>query len=225
MAPGDEPRRQELAAFLKARRAELTPQMVGLPTMGRRRTPGLRREEVAHLSGLGATWYTWLKQGRNIPASEQVVDALGGALRLDEANRRHLRALANLPLTDTSSAPELPLTRLSRLVERLHPTPSDSGLCHRHPLRLPGLERRLRCGVPRPRRRRTTSPQPCLALLHRPRHPRPDRRLGATRPKASRAAARYRGPPPRRPAAHRTGQRPERAQPRIPHLMDALPSC
>ena len=64
--------RAELAAFLRAQRARLRPADVGRPDLGRRRTPGLRREEVAQLSGVGVTWYTWLEQGRNIAASAQV---------------------------------------------------------------------------------------------------------------------------------------------------------
>jgi hypothetical protein len=76
-------RRTELAAFLRTCRARLTPADVGLPegsASGLRRTPGLRREEVAQLSGVGVTWYTWLEQGRDISASVQVIDALAQAL-------------------------------------------------------------------------------------------------------------------------------------------------
>ena len=62
-------RRAELADFLKARRAARQPAEVGLPGGGRRRTPGLRREEVAALAGVGTTWYTWLEQGRDVRAS------------------------------------------------------------------------------------------------------------------------------------------------------------
>lgn len=71
--------RAELAAFLEAHRARLTPKDVGLfedLEPGRRRTPGLRREEVAELAGVSLTWYTWLEQARKIAASPQVVDAL-----------------------------------------------------------------------------------------------------------------------------------------------------
>jgi len=77
-------RRTELAAFLRTQRARLTPADVGLATgsaSGRRRTKGLRREEVAQLSGVGVTWYTWLEQGRDISPSAQVIDALARALR------------------------------------------------------------------------------------------------------------------------------------------------
>lgn len=72
-------RRPELAAFLRNRRARVTPQDVGMPPGFRRRTPGLRREEVAQLSGVGVTWYTWLEQGRPINASAEVRDVDGAA--------------------------------------------------------------------------------------------------------------------------------------------------
>ncbi|MFF3017265.1 helix-turn-helix transcriptional regulator [Streptomyces sp. NPDC057939] len=87
-------RRDELAAFLRSRRARITPQEVGLPLTGRRRTPGLRREELALLAGMSATWYTYLEQGRHIRASDQVLDALAGVLRLDAHERDHLFRLA-----------------------------------------------------------------------------------------------------------------------------------
>jgi hypothetical protein len=61
-------RRAELADFLRKRRAGIQPEDVGLPSGGRRRTPGLRREEVAQLAGVGATWYTWIEQGRDVRA-------------------------------------------------------------------------------------------------------------------------------------------------------------
>jgi transcriptional regulator with XRE-family HTH domain len=64
----DVARRQALAAFLRSRRERISPEQVGLPAGGRRRTPGLRREEVAQLAGVGVTWYTWLEQGRDINA-------------------------------------------------------------------------------------------------------------------------------------------------------------
>ncbi|WP_445293271.1 helix-turn-helix transcriptional regulator [Cohnella sp. 56] len=89
-----DPRQQELALFLKTRRARLSPEQVGLPRGGRRRTPGLRREEVAQLAGVSADWYTWLEQARDIQASAQVLDSIAGALRLDDAERRHLYLLA-----------------------------------------------------------------------------------------------------------------------------------
>ncbi|TCO62272.1 helix-turn-helix transcriptional regulator [Actinocrispum wychmicini] len=90
-------RRQELAAFLRTRRARLTPADLGLPAGAGRRTPGLRREEVALLSGVGLTWYTWLEQGRPINASVQILDAVARTLRLDHAERAHLYRLAEVP--------------------------------------------------------------------------------------------------------------------------------
>ncbi|WP_425470982.1 helix-turn-helix transcriptional regulator [Streptomyces armeniacus] len=90
-------RRPELAAFLRSRRARVTPADVGMPPGLRRRTPGLRREEVAQLSGVGVTWYTWLEQGRRINASAQVLDAVARTLRLDAAEREHLYHLAEVP--------------------------------------------------------------------------------------------------------------------------------
>ncbi|MDT0307630.1 helix-turn-helix transcriptional regulator [Streptomyces sp. DSM 44917] len=92
-----ERRRPELAAFLRGRRARITPADVGLPPGPRRRTPGLRREEVAQLAGVGVTWYTWLEQGRPINASAQVLDAVARTLQLDAAEREHLYQLAEVP--------------------------------------------------------------------------------------------------------------------------------
>lgn len=86
--------RRELGSFLRTRRERLTPDQVGLPDTRRRRTPGLRREEVAVLAGVGVTWYTWLEQGRPINVSQQVLTAVSRALRLDDTERRHLERLA-----------------------------------------------------------------------------------------------------------------------------------
>ncbi|PNE41302.1 helix-turn-helix transcriptional regulator [Streptomyces noursei] len=87
-------RRSELSAFLRSRRARLTPGDVGLPTSGRRRTPGLRREEVAALAGVGLTWYTWLEQGRRISVTASILEAVSTTLRLDATERGHLYRLA-----------------------------------------------------------------------------------------------------------------------------------
>jgi transcriptional regulator with XRE-family HTH domain len=97
-------RRPELAAFLRSRRARVTPADVGMPPGLRRRTPGLRREEVAQLSGVGVTWYTWLEQGRPINASAQVLDAVARTLRLDPPEREHLYHLAEVPYTPAPEA-------------------------------------------------------------------------------------------------------------------------
>jgi transcriptional regulator with XRE-family HTH domain len=93
-------RRTELAAFLRTRRERIRPEDVGLPPGSRRRTAGLRREEVAQLAGVGVTWYTWLEQGRPINASSQVLDAIARTLKLDAVERAHLFRLADVPGTD-----------------------------------------------------------------------------------------------------------------------------
>jgi transcriptional regulator with XRE-family HTH domain len=90
-------RRTELAAFLRSRRERISPEDVGLPVGTRRRTAGLRREELAQLAGVGVTWYTWLEQGRRINASVQVLDAIARTLRLDATERGHLFRLADVP--------------------------------------------------------------------------------------------------------------------------------
>lgn len=87
-------RRDQLSDFLRTRRARLKPVDVGLVDGGRRRTPGLRREEVALLAGVGTSWYTWLEQGRDITVSSSVLDAVSTALRLTESERAHLYSLA-----------------------------------------------------------------------------------------------------------------------------------
>jgi transcriptional regulator with XRE-family HTH domain len=102
-------RRTELGAFLKARRARRSPEDAGLPPGPRRRTPGLRREEVALLAGVGVSWYTWLEQGRPINASAQVLDSVARALGLDRAGRWHLYWLADaMPVRSQSGAPVIP---------------------------------------------------------------------------------------------------------------------
>ena len=89
-------RRTELGAFLRTRRERISPEDVGLPAGTRRRTSGLRREELAQLAGVGVTWYTWLEQGRPINASVQVLDAVSRTLRLDATERAHLFRLADV---------------------------------------------------------------------------------------------------------------------------------
>jgi transcriptional regulator with XRE-family HTH domain len=121
-------RRTELAAFLRTQRARLTPADVGLVTgnaSGRRRTKGLRREEVAQLSGVGVTWYTWLEQGRDISASAQVIDALARALLLNQDQHRHLRELAGLAPPEPQAAPGDMLPRLQLLVDAAMPNPAS----------------------------------------------------------------------------------------------------
>ncbi len=86
----------ELADFLRTRRTQLDRSALGLPEGARRRTHGLRREEVAAFSGVSVTWYTWLEQGRDVNPSRQVLDAIAGALRLTPAEHTYLLSLAGL---------------------------------------------------------------------------------------------------------------------------------
>ncbi len=92
-------RRKDLAEFLRAKRAALKPSDFGLPTSGRRRAPGLRREELAQISGIGTTWYTWLEQGRDINVSVDLLQRLTRALRLSPHDAAYLFSLAGQPLT------------------------------------------------------------------------------------------------------------------------------
>lgn len=87
----------ELGHFLRSRRARLAPEHVGLPAGVRRRSRGLRREEVAVLANLSPTWYTYLEQGRRIRPSAEVLDGLADALRLNPTERRYLHALGSPP--------------------------------------------------------------------------------------------------------------------------------
>ncbi|GHA68738.1 helix-turn-helix transcriptional regulator [Streptomyces termitum] len=104
--PAKRHRLAELREFLRSRRARVTPAEAGLPDGGRRRTPGLRREEVAVLAGVGVSWYQWLEQGRDITVSPQVLDSVARVLRLSPAERRHLYVLAGLNPPALEPAPE-----------------------------------------------------------------------------------------------------------------------
>jgi len=90
----EDSRRRELGAFLRSRRERLSPADIDIATGSRRRTPGLRREEVAMIAGVGTTWYTWLEQGREVRPSVEVLTALSEGLRLDTVEKRHLFILA-----------------------------------------------------------------------------------------------------------------------------------
>lgn len=122
--PASDIRRNELAAFLRHRREHITPEQVGLPRGRRRRTPGLRREEVAQLSAVGVTWYTWLEQARDIQVSAQVLDALARTLLLDASERAHLFNLAGTvdPAPGADCAPVTDAQRI--LLEQLEPLPA-----------------------------------------------------------------------------------------------------
>jgi transcriptional regulator with XRE-family HTH domain len=123
-AASGRPVRAELGRFLKARRAKVRPEDVGLAPGPRRRTPGLRREEVALLAGVGITWYTWLEQGRQINASAQVLDAVSRTLRLDPAGRWHLYRLAGAtPLRSWAGSARIP-DSVRAVVRSLDPLPA-----------------------------------------------------------------------------------------------------
>jgi transcriptional regulator with XRE-family HTH domain len=126
-APGDS---RALGQLLRSRRERLVPGDVGLPAVGRRRTAGLRREEVALLANLSVTYYTFLEQGRPVQPSPQVLNALAIALRMSAAERDYLHVLAYGPdgahaVTEASGAPpERIAPGVADLVQRLDPFPS-----------------------------------------------------------------------------------------------------
>ncbi|WP_457757812.1 helix-turn-helix domain-containing protein [Streptomyces mirabilis] len=109
--------RHELAQFIRSRRERRRPEDVGLPSVGHRRTPGLRREEVATIAGVSITWYTWLKQAREIRVSRQVLGSLAGALGLDAVERNHLFQLAGeMPPGDAAARDRAELPRQYELL-------------------------------------------------------------------------------------------------------------
>jgi transcriptional regulator with XRE-family HTH domain len=115
-----DPDRSELGNFLRSRRERLRPEAVGLATRRRRRTPGLRREEVAELAGIGIDWYVRLEQGRSVSPSVTTINALARALRLGKVEHAHLQALtrnADRRQFSRESVPEA----IRRLVESLNP--------------------------------------------------------------------------------------------------------
>jgi transcriptional regulator with XRE-family HTH domain len=118
-------RREQLAAFLRHRREHRSPESVGLEVNGRRRTPGLRREEVSQLAGVGLSWYTWLEQGRDITPSASVLDALARVLDLAAAERAHLFDLAGVALPPSGEPyPTQAPDELRDVVLALEPNPA-----------------------------------------------------------------------------------------------------
>jgi transcriptional regulator with XRE-family HTH domain len=112
----EDTRRNELKAFLRARRAAVTPEDVGIPRGPRRLTPGLRREEVADAAGVGLTWYTWLEQGRDIHPSAATLRRIATVLRLNDTELEYLFALAGVsPVLEPSLGAELPSKLLPAL--------------------------------------------------------------------------------------------------------------
>ena len=116
--------RQELGLFLRSRREATDPVSVGLRPGSRRRTPGLRREELAQLSGISVTWYTWLEQGRHIGVSREVIESLSRVLRMTPPEREHLFTVAGLALPPRTVGPPEVDDTLRRLVQALDPSPA-----------------------------------------------------------------------------------------------------
>ena len=113
-------RRQELAEFLTALRQRGTPEAFGFPTGARRRTQGLRREEVAQLAGISATWYTWIEQGREVNVSAEALERLATALKLSKSERTYLFDMADrrdpqAHMLEADTAPETLVNMLSNM--------------------------------------------------------------------------------------------------------------
>jgi transcriptional regulator with XRE-family HTH domain len=108
--------RLALASFLRTRRERVTPAEVGFPVGQRRRTPGLRREELAQLAGISVTWYTWLEQGRDITVSSQVLESLASALRLNSHEKNYLFVLANIRSASATTSVDEPLNPVLQLI-------------------------------------------------------------------------------------------------------------
>lgn len=115
-------RQRELAQFLRQARARSNPEAAGIKTGSRRRTTGLRREEVATLAGVSAIWYTWLEQGRDIQPSQKLLGSLATALQLNPSEREYLHALGRT-ITPQPTEPAHPQPELRRLLAQL-PVPA-----------------------------------------------------------------------------------------------------
>src|SRR3954466_1597888 len=122
----DAQRQGELGRFLRARRLALQPEAVGIkPHSGRRRTPGLRREEVAERAAISVSWYTWLEQGRDIHVSDSVLDSIAECLQLNPAQRSYVHNLARPdgacpPHPEEATVPP----SVQRILEAQEPSPS-----------------------------------------------------------------------------------------------------
>ena len=107
----DQTRRKELGEFVRSHRARLSPDMFGMDVGTRRRTPGLRREELAQLAGVSATWYTWIEQGRDVSVSSSALSRLARIMRLTAAERAYLFDLSGR--RDPDAPPDSPLGELN----------------------------------------------------------------------------------------------------------------
>lgn len=123
-APPSPARRQELAAFLRARRNAMSPTAFGFEIDENRHVSGLRREEIGALAGISATWYTWLEQGREINVSPDVVEKVANAMRLGKAEREFVRLMvSDAPSLRHAMQPNVPEV-LRTLVETHDPAPA-----------------------------------------------------------------------------------------------------
>ncbi|EKQ51729.1 MULTISPECIES: helix-turn-helix transcriptional regulator [unclassified Clostridium] len=122
----NEQRYKELSQFLKSRRNKISPTQVGLPYGNRRRTLGLKREEVAQLANVSLTWYTWLEQNRPIKVSEQVLENIGQALLLNETEMQYIFSLAQLtmPKPKLLREPQFISNVFQNILNKLEPYPS-----------------------------------------------------------------------------------------------------
>lgn len=126
MQQSDEKQRREtLGAFLRARRARLSSEQIGMPRASRKRTPGLRREEVAIVAGVSTTWYTYLEQGRDIQVSDSILTSLANVLQLTEDERLYLFTLARQSLPAKSPPlEEAALQTYQRVLDELGMLPA-----------------------------------------------------------------------------------------------------
>ncbi|WP_233159338.1 helix-turn-helix transcriptional regulator [Pseudonocardia sp. MH-G8] len=137
----------ELGSFLRHRRERRSPADVGLPGGGRRRTPGLRREEVALVSGVSTSWYTFLEQGRPVRPSAQVLGAVAGTLGLTDDERDHLFRLAGLAPEGPAAGPERIDPGLADLVDAVDPRPAYVTAASFDILAINAAARSLFCGA------------------------------------------------------------------------------
>ncbi|MEF2966567.1 helix-turn-helix transcriptional regulator [Paenibacillus sp. M1] len=114
-------RAKVMGSFLKSRRERLSPEDAGLEFAGgQRKTPGLRREEVAVLAGVSVTYYTWLEQGRDLTPSRDVIDSIAQALRLSPAEKSHLHQLWNPHVSETPFAtPSVVNQQMQKIIDQL----------------------------------------------------------------------------------------------------------
>lgn len=122
-----ESRAEDLGEFLRSRRDRLTPDDVGVPSYGRRRVAGLRREELAQLAGVSVTYYTRLEQGQSQNASDSVIESLARALRLDADETAHLFTLARPGMVKTRpipAKPERPAPGATKLLQAMESVPA-----------------------------------------------------------------------------------------------------